>query len=85
VAEVIATYAVHAQAGATVAVNLVDVADPDMVAQFLAEDVDEADVARCHHCEPQVGGLTGFTINGVDHVRDDETGHWVPSGGGSRG
>lgn len=89
-ADVIATYAVHA--GTTANVDLEDVSDPDMVALYLIEDAAElVDVAVCHQCagtviDPEVGNLTGFTVNGVSYARDEETGHWVPSEGGeSRG
>lgn len=86
VADVIATFAVHA--GTTATVQLDDVTDPDMVALYLIEDTGElVDVSVCHQCaqsvvDPEVGELAGFTIAGVTYEKDEETGHWVPSDGG---
>lgn len=88
-ADVIATYAVHA--GTTTTVELEDVTDPDLVALYLIEDAAElVDAAVCHQCadtviDPAVGDLTGFTVDGVSYGReyygDKPTGHWVPIGG----
>lgn len=82
-AEIVATYAVHA--GTTVTVELDDVTDPDLVALYLVEDAGGlVDVSVCHQCarsviDPEAGDLIGFTIAGVTYERDEETGHWVAS------
>lgn len=84
-AEIVATYGVHA--GTTVQLDLEDVSDPDLVALYLIEDAAElVDLALCNQCantvvDPEAVGLTGFTVGGISYGRD-ETGHWVPSEGG---
>lgn len=88
-AEVTASYAVHA--GTTATVDLEDVSDPDMIALYLMEDAAEVtDVAVCNSCanqliDPEAKELVGFTVAGVSYARDTETGHWVAVGGDHRG
>jgi hypothetical protein len=87
VADIVATYAVHA--GTTATLDLEDATDPDLVALYLIEDAGELiDTSVCHQCahnvvDPEVGELTGFTIDGRSYERDEETGHWVPAEGGA--
>lgn len=80
-ADIVATYAVHA--GTTATVRLGDVTDPDMVALYLSDDV-QPDVSVCHECadniiDPEVAHLVSFTVDGVAYEQDKETGHWVES------
>ncbi len=81
-AEIVATFAVHG--GTTANIQLEDASDPDLVALYLVEDAGElVDVSVCQQCansviDPEIGELTGFTIDGVSYKRDEETGHWVP-------
>lgn len=87
--EVVAAYAVEASTAARVTLpEGMDLADPDMIALYLAEDV-PVSVDLCHECgrhvsNPEVVALSSFTLGGVDY-QPDGSGHWVPAGGESRG
>ena len=80
-AEVVAVYEVYASTTATV--ELDDAGDPDLVALWLAEDAHPG-ISLCHQCDdyindPEIGDLVGFSVDGVQYERDEETGHWVVS------
>lgn len=52
---------------------------PDEIAAWLNEHADG--ISLCHQCsrdvsDPELGDLTGFSVDGVSFERNGMTGHW---------
>lgn len=78
---IIASFAVHAGTTDELDLNLGGMT-PDQIAAAI-EQTAAPDTTLCHQCgsaisDPEIGDLTGFTVNGRDYERGPD-GSWVES------